>query len=377
MNLARVVYAPLIEPLAVAFSVPETALGPVATAAWLGSALPRVPTGYLLTKVPRHHVVLGAGGVLTLAAAFTAFAPSVAVLTLGAFLMGLASGVYFIAANPLVSELFPDRVGRALGIHGMSAQLAAVFAPGAVVGVLLVADWRATFLLIAGLAFVTTAAAALAARGATLPEAGTADRDLLGAVRGQWRIVLAGVAIVGATGFVWNGLFNFYVSYLKVAKDVPQTTSQVLLMVVFAAGVPAFLFTGRLADRLPNVPLLLSILGSFIAVIVVLTVVSGFVALVVVSVALGYVIHSLFPAIDTYLLGTLPDEHRGSAYSVYSGSMMAIQATGSAAVGALVGGGFTYDAVFRGFAGGLVVVLAALVGLYVAGRLPRGRVARV
>jgi hypothetical protein len=50
--------------------------------------------------------------------------------------------------------------------------------------------------------------------------------------------------------------------------------------------------------------------------------------------------------------------------------MMVVQATGSSVVGGLVGLGYSYEAVFQGFAGGLVVVLAGLLVLYLAGRLP-------
>src|SRR6056297_2605782 len=139
VNFARLVFAPLVEPLKAAFTVGDATVGLIATLAWLGSALPRIPTGYLLTRVPRHHVVLA------VAAGFTAVAESIAVLGLGAFLMGLASGAYFIAANPLVSELYPERVGRALGIHGTASQTAAVAAPlfvGAVLAQTGVDGWR-------------------------------------------------------------------------------------------------------------------------------------------------------------------------------------------------------------------------------------------
>jgi MFS family permease len=123
----------------------------------------------------------------------------------------------------------------------------------------------------------------------------------------------------------------------------------------------------------PNVPLLLAILGGFVACVVGLTVVSGFWPVVAVSVLLGYVIHSLFPAIDTYMLASLPDRHRASAYAGYSATMMVIQAFGSVSVGTLVGAGYGYDLVFRALAAGLVAVLAALVALHLAGRLPAGR----
>jgi predicted MFS family arabinose efflux permease len=372
VNLARVVFAPLLDPLTVAFDLTESTAGLIATLAWLGSATPRIPTGYLLTRVERHRVVLGTGAVLTVAAALTAFANSVLTLGIGAFLMGLASGAYFIAANPLVSELYPQRVGRVLGVHGTANQLAAVVAPLFVGAVLLTGSWRGVFAITAIVAAAATAVFYWTARKTEMPAAGAKDRALLVAARRQWPIILSGVAILGATGFVWNGLFNFYVKYVTATKGVDAATARNLLTVVFAAGVPAFWVTGRLADRLPHVPLMLGILGGFVATLFALTVAQGLAALVAVTVVMGYVIHSLFPALDTYLLDSLPDENRASAYSVYSGAMMIVQATGSVVVGSLIDVGFAYDAVFRAFGGGLVAILAVLIVLWATDRLPKG-----
>jgi len=372
VNLGRVIFAPLLEPLRGAFGASGTTLGLLATLAWLGSALPRIPTGYLLTRVPRQHVVLGTGGVLTTAALFTAAAPSIPVLMVGAFLMGLASGAYFIAANPLVSELYPDRVGRRLGIHGMASQLAAAGAPLFVTAALVVGDWRTTFQGIAVVATLATAGFVLASRNADLPNAGTTDRDLLGAVRHQYRIILAGVAILGFAGFVWNGLFNFYVTYLATTKALSEPMARTLLTVVFAAGVPAFFVSGHLADRLPLAPYLFAILAGFAGSVLLLTATSGVVALAAVSALVGYVIHSVFPAVDTLLLGSLPDRHRASAYAAYSGSMMVVQATGSSAVGALTDAGYAFDFVFRAFVAALLCLVVVLVVVYRLGRFPSG-----
>lgn len=371
VNLARVAYAPLLEPLRDAFAMTAGTAGFVATLAWVGSALPRIPTGILLTRVQRHHVVLGTGVVLTTAAALTSLADSVATLSVGAFSMGLASGAYFIAANPLVSELYPKRVGRAIGIHGMASQLAAVAAPLFVGVTLFLGTWKTTFIAISGLALTATVVLYVVAhRAEPLPDAGVSDRDFLAASRRQWPLILSAVAIVGATGLVWNGLFNFYVTYLTEVKLLTAGTARLLLTVVFAAGVPAFLLTGRLADRLPHVPLLLSILGAFIACLLALTVAQGLLALTVVTVALGYVVHSLFPAIDTYLLDSLPDDNRASAYAAYSGVAMVIQATGSWIVGSMTDLGFSFDEVLGGFSVVLIVVLAVLLGLHSLSRLP-------
>lgn len=374
VNMARVIFAPLIEPLAAGLGVSEAALGPVATAAWLGSAVPRIPVGYLLTRVSRHRMILAAGGLLVAAAGLMTFATSVPTLAVGAFLLGLSSGTYFIAANPLVTELFPENVGLAIGVHGTASQVAATVAPLFVTAALLVGGWQVTFVALAAMGLVAILATALTARGADLPDAGAADRDFLAAARAQWPIVLTGVAFMGATGLVWNGMFNFYVSFLSASKGIPPATGRTLLTVIFAAGIPAFLVTGRLADRIPSVPLLLAVVAGFVASTAVLLVTQGFLALAVMSVVVGYVIHSLFPAIDTYLLGSLPDEHRSSAYAVYSFGMMAVSANGSLVVGTLRGAGFGYGEIFGAFAGLLTVVLVVLTALWLAGKLPKGRV---
>ncbi|MGQ4554768.1 MFS transporter [Halobellus sp. GM3] len=370
VSLARVVFAPLLREFIAVFQIGEGTAGLIATLAWLGSALPRVPTGWLLTRVPRRRVVLATGAVLTVAAAFTSTATSVSMVGFGALLMGLSSGVYFVAANPLVSELYPERVGRAIGIHGMSSQLAAVVAAPLVTLVLLLfADWRVVFVCIAVVAAAATVALYYAARAAALPDAGTADRDLFGAIRAEWRVVLLGVVVVGATGFVWQGLFNFYELYL-LTKGIDETTAKNLLTVIFAAGVPAFFVSSRLADRLPRVPYILAIIGSFTVCVLALTVTSGLIPVILLTAVIGYVVHSLFPAVDTYLLDTLPDDSRASVYAWFSGGMMAVQATGSSIVGALREGGLAYDAIFTQFALGLGVVVAGLLVLQRGGRLP-------
>ncbi|QCC48348.1 MFS transporter [Halobellus limi] len=371
VNLGRVVFAPLLQEFIAVFQIGEGTAGLIATLAWLGSALLRVPTGWLLTRVARHRVILVTGALLTGAAAFIASATSVAMVAVGALCMGLASGSYFVAANPFVSELYPDRVGWALGIHGMTSQLAAVAAAPLVTLVLtLFVDWRIVFVCIAVATALVTVTLFFTARSTDLPDAGSADRDLIGAIRTEWRVVLLAVVVVGATGFVWQGLFNFYELYMRT-KGLSDTASKNLLTVIFAAGVPAFFVSGRLADTLPRVPYILTIIGSFTVCVLAVTVTSGLVALIVLTALIGYVLHSLFPAIDTYLLDTLPDGTRASAYAWYSGGMMVLQASGSSAVGALREAGLAYDLIFTQLALGLAVVVVGLLALQRSGRLPQ------
>lgn len=373
VNLARVIFAPLIQPVAADFGVTAASLGVIASATWLGSALLRLPTGYLLTKVSRHKVVIATGALLVVTSTFTGRAQSIDHLIVGAFLMGLSSGIYFIAANPLVSELFPQRVGRAIGIHGMSSQIAAVSAPLIVGGVLLVADWRTTFYLIALVAATSTAFLVIATRQARLPTAGEDDRSLLAGGKAQWRLILTGVIFMGAVGFLWNGLFNLYGDYLEVAKAIDPATGRLLLSLMFTAGIPAWIIGGRLADRVRHVPLIIVIIAGFAAAIYGLTLVEGFVLIALLSIFIGFTFFSLIPALDTYLLSTLPDRHRGSAYAWYSSTMMIFTALGSGVIGSIVASGVAYDIVFQ-FLAIFVGFLAVAFGIgWAIGVIPQGR----
>ena len=368
VNLARIVFAPLLNVFITEFPIGEATVGLIATLAWVGSAAPRLPTGWLLTKVRRHRLVIAAGSVLAVSSAFAATATTVAHLMAGAFLMGLASGVYFVSANPLLSELYPDRVGRVLGIHGAATQVAAVIA-APYVALTLLFDWRFALWGIAAGAAVVTVYTWHAARQTDLPTAGAADRDLVAGARSEWRLIATALGVVGLASFVWQGVFNFYELYLQT-KGLSPGTAGLLLTLLFLAGVPAFFLGGDLADRFPQVPFLLSIVGTFALTLLALTLVSWFPAVVALTAVLGLVVHSLFPATDTYLLSTLPDETRGSAYSVFSSAWMLGQALGSWVLGLFLEGGYTYDAVFAGAALVLGVTVLGMAGLERAGKLP-------
>ncbi|WP_459194298.1 MFS transporter [Halosimplex sp. J119] len=371
VNFGRIAFAPLVDYFIRTGTSPATA-GLAATAVWVGSALPRLPTGYLLTRVARHRVLIGMGLFLTAAAWFTTSSPDIRVTVAGALFVGLASGVFFIAANPLVSELYPERVGLAVGLRGMSSQIAAVTAPFLVSLAIGLGSWRISFRALAGLSLLLTAVFALAVRRAELPEAGVDDRDLFGAIRAQWKLVAAGVVFVGFSGFVWQGVFNFYVTYLG-AKEIASGPANTLLTVTFAAGVPSFVVAGRLADRFSYLSVLLGILAGFVVTLFAFTLVTGWVAVAAVSIVMSLIVHGLFPVADAYLLDSLPDDNRASAYSGYSATMMLIQAPGGVAVGTFAEFGVSYSGVFRGYAVVIGIITVAMAALARAGRLPTGK----
>lgn len=376
VNLARIVFAPLLQPVAVEFGVTAASLGVVTTAAWLGSAAPRIPAGYLLTRFSRTAVVAGTGVWLSGAALFTFVADSILHLTVGAFLLGLSSGVYFVSAKPLASELYPDSVGTILGIIGSTSQAAAVGAPLVLSGILLVGDWRLTFLLVAAGAAAVTIWLLWATRRTDLPAAGAADRSLRAAVRAQWPLILVAVVTLGAVGFTWNALFNLYGDYLTVVKGISPATGRLLLSLVFVAGGVGYLVAGRITDRFPTIPLLLVFGVAYVAAVFALTIASSLIGVVLASLAIGGLFFSAIIATEEFMLSSLPDRHRASSFAVYSAISISIQAGGAGVVGTLVAGGTSYTLAFRGLALSVLAVLAVVAVLYLTDRLPASSLSR-
>lgn len=370
LNLGRIGFAPLLEPLMATYAIGPGTAGLVASLVWLGTAVVRIPVGYVLTRVHRRRVILGAGGLLAATATGAAVAPTVHVLAVFAFGIGAASGVYFVAGNPLVAQLYPDRVGRALGGHGVAAQLAAVLAAPLVGAVLLFGGPRVAFLGLAGMAVVATAVYARSAGRIADDRAAGVDRNLRDAARTQWRVIGTGVVLLGAGFLVWSGVFNFYVSYLGAEKGLSSGMARRALTAAFAAGVPAFWVAGRLADRLPALPLVFGILLSFCGLVVGLTLANGAPAVFAMSLAVGFVVHGAFPVMDTYMLSTLPDDHRAAGYAIYSGVFMAVSAVGPALVGRLTEAGLGFGPVIQGLAVGLAALVLAVATLHATGRTP-------
>ncbi|MXR42193.1 MFS transporter [Halobaculum sp. WSA2] len=372
VNFGRVAFAPLVPEFQRELGLSAAAVGSVTTLVWLGTAAPRIPVGWVLTRVRRERVVLATGVALAAAAALTATADSLYTLQIGAFAVGLATGGYFVAAIPLIGTLYPERTGRAVGIHGTASQVASVAAPALVLAAIArLGDWRVVFWALAVGAAVSTASLVVVVRRSAGdgPASGDGtDRDFRSALS-HWRIVLAGMSLVAVAGFAWQGVFNFYVSYL-LSEGLTPANANLLLTVAFAAGVPAFWLGGRLADRLPKVPYLLALNAAFVASLVALTYAGSLAAFALVSAVIGYAAHALFPAVDTYMLSTLPAPDRASAYAVFSGASLLFEANGSGVVGALTDAGVGFDQVFRLFAAAVAAVLVLTALLYAVGRFP-------
>jgi predicted MFS family arabinose efflux permease len=368
INLARIVFAPLLDVFITEFGINEATAGLIITLTWVGSASLRLPAGWLLTRWPRHYLIIISGAILSVSGVATGTATTVRQLMIGAFFMGSASGVYFVSANPFVTELFPEQVGRVMGIHGAASQIAAVLA-APLVTLTVVTAWQHTFFIIAIGVAVITVYTAFQSYHLEIPNAGSDDRSFLSGARSEWKVVLAALGLAGGGLFVWQGVFNFYELYMQ-SQNLSGAQSSIMLTIVFISGIPGFFVSGKLADHFPFVPLILSIIATFTGSILLLVATDDFITLAATSVIVGFTIHALLTVTDAYILSTLPDSARGSAYAVFSFMWMLLQSGGSSVVGSLVEYGYSYNTVFTAGALFLIISIIPLVVIEQMGKMP-------
>lgn len=364
----RYALPPLFPTLRETYAVSNTQLGLVFTGLLVGYAAMQFPSGALADRVGTVAVITGGAVLAALGAALLFLAPAFSVLVVAVVLVGVGTGAHKTVAITLLSTVYADRTGGALGVMDTVGESAGVVAP-ALVAVLLAAtvDWRLLFLggavaaLALGLAFrrrVATRAPAPAGDGAD-DDAGM--RTYLAAFRAPRFLTFSALAVVAA--FVINGLVSFLPLYLSDGAGLTAETASLLYSGFFvAAGVQPF--TGDVADRLGPLRVVAALLGLATACLAALVLGSGTLALGASVLGLGVGLHGFRPVRDAHFVTVIPDDVAGGTLGVVRTAMLVSAAAAPATVGYLSDVS-TFRVAFTALVGAAAVATLAAVALAV------------
>jgi len=300
-------------------------------------------------------VLAGTLGVLTVATALSAAAPSYELLFAARLVIALAQALFWSIAPPIATSLFPPEFrGRVVARLAIGTALAPIL--GIPLGTWLgeQAGWRVPFVVMTVLG-----AAACAGIAALLPRTEVQDSPSRRGSSPDLRryVVLLVTSAVGVTGFL---TFNTYVTpfLLDISGFSPDVLGPMLLA-SGAGGLAGTLIVGRVLDRYPwgttVVPLGLIALGLFglYALGQVQAVTVALIALI------GLSFSGLAVAVQSRTLQVAP----GSTDIASAGTSSAFNV--GIAAGAFVGGALIDTTTVRAVAlvGGLLAAAAALVML--------------
>jgi MFS family permease len=332
----RYAFPPLFGTFQSTYGVSNAVVGSAFTALMLAYAATQFPSGALADRVGGVAVVTGGAVLAALAAlALSARLPFVAVVGV-MVLVGVGTGAHKTVAVRLLSRVYPDRTGRALGVLDTVGALGGVVAPAAVVVAADIADWRAVFLA-GGLAGLLLAGAFAVRAPARVPERTAAEREAGdGAYRRLFadRRFLVFVALTLAFSFAYNGAVAFFPLFLTDAAGLASGTANLVYAALFGASLVQLL-TGTLSDRVGR----LSVIGATLTLatlglVAALLLPAGRplpVAVAVVAFGLGA--HGFRPVRGAYLVALVPDSVAGGALGVVRTGIMGAGAVAPAVVG--------------------------------------------
>jgi MFS family permease len=337
----RYVFPPLFGTFRSAYGVSNTQLGALFSTLMGGYALMQFPSGALADRVGTVRVIVG-GAVVASAAALALFVSTTYALVVVAVVgIGIGTGAHKTVAITLLTTVYPDRSGRALGLMSFAGELGGALAPVVVVAVVVaVLPWQSIFLgaavgglLLAGAFALWVPVRLPDAEGDAGFDADAGFRSYLVAFATPRFSAFALAAVL--VSLTVSGITAFLPLFLESRTGIDTRLAGLLYSGFFIVAVVQPL-TGDLSDRLGPLRVIATLLALAVTALAVLVVAGvGPVTVGVATLALGVGLHGVRPGRDAHLMALIPDDVAGGTLGVVRTSMLGMGAVSPAVVGYL------------------------------------------
>lgn len=355
----RLVVPALLPHIRAEFGFTHTVGGFIFTTILFVAALLQYPGGMIADRIGDRFilatsitVILAAVAIMTISSAFTVF-------FLGIVLFGVGTGLYGTPRVTVLSRLFPDRDGTAIGISSAAGNIGTTILPVIAGGLAVIIGWRAGFGFILPV-IVVTALATWVYLPAHQPPAAFSVRENLKAVTRSLRlrsVLVVSIAMI-CTFFVYQGVTAFLPTYLIEEKAISPGLAAGLFGLFFAGGVIAQLAGGILGDRYGRRPTLAGITALTALMLFTLPFVTSLPGIIIVILALSVQL-GFWPIAFSYAVAALPDAIEASGLGLLRSSYLIVGSLGSLAVGVFADAAL-FDEAFLTL-GVIIVVVTALV----------------
>jgi DHA1 family inner membrane transport protein len=246
-------------------SIPST--GHIISAYALGVVVGAPVIVSVAARLPRRGLAVALVLSLGLGNALTAVAGSYSSMMLARFVAGLPHGAYFGVASLLAASLVPvERRGRAVGSVMLGLSVATVAGVPASTWLGQNLGWRSAYWAVVGVT-VLTAVLILAFVPASPGDSRASVRGELSALKKPQVLYAAAAGMIG-----FGGVFAMYSYIAPIVTDVTALSRDVIPWFLFSFGVGSVL-GAWLAGRLADWNTVRTVVGGFVASVVVLVLV--------------------------------------------------------------------------------------------------------
>ena len=352
----RLAYPVLLPYLQRSYGLGLTTAGLLLTVLWLAYAIGQLPGGVLADRLGEGNVLVASSLVSAVALGAVAVANSAAVVYLATACFGLGTALYGVARFTILSAVFPDNEGTAIGITMAAGEVGNAVLPLAAGAIATAFAWQygfglavPAFGLVALLLRVVVPARTSGATSAVDSLSLETVRYVAAQLRQPAIVVVTAIQIL--TYCVWQAFTGFYPTYLIEVKGFSEGVATALFSAFFALGIVVQPLAGRLYDRFGirrSLPIVLGIIAVALAALPALEgfrpIVAGTILL---SSILGYGTMTL-----PYMTAAFPSDMKGTGLGFLRTFYMTIGAASPVLFGAFADRGYFDEGylVLAGFA---------------------------
>jgi len=355
----RMVYPVLLPYLRSSFDLSLTVGGLLVTVLWLGSALGQLPGGILADRYSERAVMVAGALVVAVALVFVVTASTPLVLFAATGLVGLGQSLYPIARITILSKIYPDRIGSALGVTMATGDLGQTVFPPIGGAIAAAVAWQLGLGFIAPLLVVVAVVlwVTLPVQPSTGSPVDSLSAESASSVVAKLR--RSNLVFVAFILFlyilIWQSFTGLYPTYLVERKGLSSSLAGVLFSVFFAFGVLVKPLAGAAYDRIGLRRALAVVLVGPVVGLTLLPFVDGFWPLVGVTALVSTMLGS-GTITQSFFSDAIPDEVQGTGLGVVRTTTATLGALGPVVFGALADRGY-FDEGYVLLAAVLVVVI--------------------
>lgn len=363
----RYVFPVLFPAIRADLDIGLSTLGVLYTLLWVAYAVGQFPGGIIADRFGDRNTLVASTAVTAVTVLAIGLAVNAFLLAVGMVLFGLATALYGPVRFTVLSGIYDEYEGTAIGITQAAGQLGNALLPVGASAVAAYLTWQAGLLCVLPLFAVVTVGLWLVVPTRSAESSSAVDdlstetlRYVLRHVTDRRPLALAGVLAI--TMFVLQGMSGFYPTYLADVKGLSSGDAALLYGLFFSSAVVVQPVAGSLGDLLSKRRTLLVGLGPLSLGLSLVPFASGRYQLTAVTVLLGSIFF-VTPVAIPMLMATLPADIEGTGLGLLRTGYFLFGATGTTVVGVLADRG-SFDESF------LVLTALLLVAVLLVAVLP-------
>ncbi|ESP87060.1 MFS transporter [Candidatus Halobonum tyrrellensis] len=329
----QALFAPLLPAIIEGLAITPSEAGVGVTAMAALSAACRYPGGRAADRLSRKTVVAAALCALVSGFALLSTATAYATFLVGMAVVGVGAGLYVPAAFALLSDLYADRRGQAIGVNNAAVNLGGILASGLAVAVLAAAPWRAAFVpVVVGFLVV------LPLFHRWNDEQYVVSRVRLAPVSTVRRLVRRSrirrtVLSAGLVMFVQRGSLAFLPLFLQTERGFSPPLAAAAYAGFYLVGVVTTPATGWVGDRIGHATVTLGATAVGCGGLLAVVLGEGATTAVVGVLAFAFGMASYWPGMNAYVLALFPDDSAGGDFGALGTVYLGVGSLGPTYVG--------------------------------------------